>query len=460
MDSVDLDLLRYCTERENWEDVKDEITKSMTIKESWTLFGDISEYYNEFDVDKVEPRDFKTWFRIKRHPEYKRDKHELFSTIIDNVFETEMPVGDVFQESIGQIKANIRLQELTDEYQKGLLSLSEFQEKVQSINPRRDVNEARSGSDSIDIMELASHARHGGLYWRVEDLNISVGRIKIGDFIIVAKRPEVGGTSFLCSEITFMLEQLPPGGKAVIFNNEEEPHKVKSRLVSTALGTNHIDIMTNPAKWQKEYTIWLGDRELKMIHDTQTSISSIRKRLREEQPDVAGVNVLLKVKGTGKKEDHDKFQELGERFREMAQEFCPIIGIVQADPSAEGMRYIPQDRIYKSKTALQGEADVLIMLGTDEDVHDDRRFLYVAKNKIPPSDTTQTKNKHIKSEVKFDIDTGRFESVNFKKHSRSKGYVSRIDTGHGDNGEGRPEEGQPGGTLADERVPDGGVEGS
>ena len=102
---------------------------------------------------------------------------------------------------------------------------------------------------------------------------------------------------------------------------------------------------------------------------------------------------------------------------------APIFGVVQADPQADGVKYIPQTWIYKSKTALQGEADVLIMIGTDEEGNEEDRYIHVAKNKIPPSECTDVTCKHIKSHVKFDVSTGRFTSRNWKTHSMEKGYV-------------------------------------
>lgn len=462
MDVVDLDLLRWCTERENWDTVKDVVTKGMCIKESWLLFGAMSEYYSEFEsIDTIVPKEFKTWFRIKAHPEFKREQHELYNTIIDNVFTLPMPGSAPFLESIRHLRNQALIDKAHTEWKAGSITLAELHQRVTEASTSGATEESSSECEHIDINEIASHARKGGLYWRLEDLNKSLGPLSHGDFVIIAKRPEVGGTSFLCSEITFMLEQLQPGGRAVIFNNEEENHKLKGRCASTALGVNHIDLVTNPAKYAKDYSVWLGDKELRVIHDTRMTIQSVRRRLIELKPDIIGINVLLKVGGTGKKEDHDKFQELGERFRVMATEFAPVLAVVQADPSATGVRYISQDYIYKSKTALQGEADALIMIGTDEEIIDSKRYIHVAKNKIPPSDCTETKSKHIKSEVHFDIDTGRFESVNFKKHSRSKDHVyDHSDSRHGNDSEGRSEGGQPGSTLAQQRVPDGGVEDS
>ena len=89
-----------------------------------------------------------------------------------------------------------------------------------------------------------------------EDLNKSVGPIRDGDLVIVAKRPEVGGTSFLASELTFMFEQM--GDKnAIIFNNEEAPDKIYTRLISAALGIDYRTLMGNPAKYTADYNAFL-----------------------------------------------------------------------------------------------------------------------------------------------------------------------------------------------------------
>ena len=97
------------------------------------------------------------------------------------------------------------------------------------------------------------------------------------------------------------------------------------------------------------------------------TVASIRRILEQRKYNLIGINVLLKVGGTGKKEDHDKFEALGGEFRKIAQEYGPVIVVAQADPMATNMKYIPQDYIYKSKTAIQGEADALIMLGKVDD---------------------------------------------------------------------------------------------
>jgi replicative DNA helicase len=418
MDNLDLDLLRFMQVKENYDKYHKVITKGMMTKESFTLLGDYGAYFKEYPNLSQIDEGFKLWFRVTAHPAWKDDDHKYYSTISDNVSGRSTPdISGSFGDQLDRLRFDALLREQQTAFAKGTASIEDVVSTLDDSTRRSGSVDEGNGTFSLD--DLAQHQRGDeGLYWRCEDLNKAIGPIRKGDFVIIAKRPEVGGTSFLCSELAFMLEQLPNTGSAVLFNNEEAPDKVYTRMVSGAMGIDYRTMMTAPAHWQTQYDAWLDGREFKLSHDTTMNLNSIWKELESEEHDIIGINVLLKVGGTSAKEDHDKFQALGEECRRISQAYGPVIAIVQADPSAEGMRYIPQDRIYKSKTALQGEADVLIMIGMDDDGPVDSRYIHVAKNKIPPAPCCDLALKHIKGEVKFDLGTGRFESLNFKGNSR------------------------------------------
>lgn len=413
MDSIDRDLLKYCSKRDNYYELEGLIDKSLCVKESWMLLQDFGEYYKQHpDAGEIDG-DFKLWQRVQRHPDWKAERALQMGGLVDSILAAPEPTRSAFMEGIYHLRAVSFYRGITDDLGAGRITTEEAEARARSFVRARPEDTTLV---DMSLEDLANDQSTGGYYWRLEDLNRSIGPIKKGDCIIVAKRPEVGGTSFLVSELSFMLEQTD--GNAVIFNNEEEPSKVYSRMVSGALGVDYRKLMGDPARYQADYNKWLGKSKFDLVHDTSMTISSIHKHLEERDYDLIGINVLLKVGGTGQKEDHDKFQALGEECRRISQQYGPVIAIVQADPTAEGMQYIPQDRIYKSKTALQGEADALIMIGTDEEIQDDVRYIHVAKNKIPPAACTDLRCKHIRSEVGFDMGTGRFTSNNFKQHSR------------------------------------------
>lgn len=419
MDNLDLDLLRFMQVRENYDKYHKVITKGMMTKESFTLLGDYGAFFKEYPAEPYINNDFKLWFRVTAHPAWKDDDHKFYSTISDNVSGRSQPdISGPFGDQLERLRFDAVLREQQVAFSKGTTSIEDVVSRLDDSTRKRVSVDEGDGSFSLDA--LAQHQRGDeGLYWRCEDLNRAIGPIRKGDFVVIGKRPEVGGTSFLCSELSYMLEQLPSTGSAVLFNNEEAPDKVYTRMVSGAMGVDYRTMMSAAAHWQTQYDAWLDGRKYKLEHDTSMNINSIYKELENEDHSLIGINVLLKVGGTSAKEDHDKFQALGEECRRISQAYGPVIAVVQADPSAEGMRYIPQDRIYKSKTALQGEADVLIMIGKSDDGTDDgKRFLHVAKNKIPPAPCCDLSLKHLKGEVEFDLGTGRFVSTTFKGNSR------------------------------------------
>lgn len=413
MDSIDRDILKYCSKRDNYYEMKDVITKSLCVKESWMTLTDFGEYFKQHPNEQEITNDFKMWQRVQRHPDWKAEKASQMGSLVDSILSAPDPCRSAFMDSIYHLRAVGFYDTISNDLEAGRITTEDAEARARGFVRSKPEDETLT---ELTLQDLADESRSGGYFWRLEDLNRSCGPVRKGDFIIVGKRPEVGGTSFLVSEMSYMLEQTD--GNAVIFNNEEEPSKVYSRMVSAALGVDYRKLLGDPAKYQAAYNKWLGTSKFDLVHDTGMTISSIHKHLEEKEYDLIGINVLLKVGGTGQEADHDKFQALGEECRRISQQYGPVIAIVQADPTAEGMQYIPQDRIYKSKTALQGEADALIMIGTDEDIQDDVRYIHVAKNKLPPAACTNNSCKHIRSKVKFHMDTGRFETVNFDKHSR------------------------------------------
>jgi len=415
MEVIDLDLIKFLSTRENYETYHDVVTKNMCTKEAWMLVGDFGRYYKEFPEIQTIDSQFDMWFRVTGHPGWKPDEQAIYGNIVRNALTRESPVGKVFLAQLDRTRQIEDMSKWTDQLRKGTLGIDALQSKLATLTTGQSVRE-----DSIQLLSLDGIAKHQrdnqGLYWRCEDLNKSIGPIRKGDFVIVGKRPEVGGTSFLTSEMSFMMEQFD--SNAILFNNEEAPAKVYTRMVSSSLGVDYKTMMTAHAYHEQEYRKWLAGNEWDLCHDGQMTLHSIERLLKEKEYGLIGINVLLKVGGTDQKEDHDKFQALGESCRRLAADYAPIIAIVQADPSAEGMQYIPQDRIYKSKTALQGEADAMIMIGKDHDLPDDIRFISVCKNKLPPAPCTDIAQKHIKSQVSFDVGTGRFTTVNFQGHSK------------------------------------------
>ncbi len=378
----------------------------------------MTRYFEDNPQVNTIDEDFKLWFRVTGHPGWKTEEHMIYGTIIDNIFTRPTPDRQAFLSQLARTRYVNEVEQQFESLRTGRSAPIDFGTEVTRLTDQV-VSSVDPSPDVYSLDSIAKDQRNNlGLYWRLEDLNQSIGPLRKGDFVVIAKRPEVGGTSFICSEMSYMLEQMGSNGNAILFTNEEQPEKIYTRMVSTALNVDYKQMMTAHALYEQQYMKWLDGRQWELKHDTNMTLGSIHTKLKERDYGLIAINVLLKVGGTNAEADHDKFQALGEECRRIAQRYGPVLAVVQADPSAEGMRFIPQDRIYKSKTALQGEADALIMIGQDHDEPEDTRFINVAKNKIPPAPCTDVRYKHIKSEVRFDIGSGRFTSKNFNGTSR------------------------------------------
>jgi hypothetical protein len=275
------------------------------------------------------------------------------------------------------------------------------------IHSKGGFDDPLSPYDLNDVFESLS--RSGGFHWRLPELNKAIGPICKGDFILVGKRPEVGGTTFLTSEFTHMIKDVPEGGNVVIFNNEESRSKVYARVIQSALGVTVMDMAGNRAKTLSDYHSFLGTKTFDVIHDTSLTTAKIEAVLKRKPYDLIGFNVLWKVRPWGRNlEDYQSYQRVAQWGRKIADEYAPVVAIWQADASAEGVEYLDQSQLFGSKTGVQGEADVQLMIGaTPEPGRQLERYINIVKNKIPASAGTDPLWRHGKFVVDMDAEIGR-----------------------------------------------------
>jgi hypothetical protein len=240
MDSIDRDILKYCSKRDNYYELKGVIDKSLCVKESWLMLTDFGQYFKEHPNEQEITDDFKMWQRIQRHPDWKAEKASQMGSLVDTVLGTPDPNRSSFMESLYHLRACGFYHSIGDDLEMGRITTEDAEAKARGFVRAKPDDETLV---QLSLTDLATASVGGGYYWRLEDLNRSIGPIKKGDCVIIAKRPEVGGTSFLVSEMTHMLEQID--GNAIIFNNEEEPSKVYSRWEAPG----KIKTMTSSKLW-------------------------------------------------------------------------------------------------------------------------------------------------------------------------------------------------------------------
>jgi len=272
---------------------------------------------------------------------------------------------------------------------------------------------------SADLSAIADRISSSGYEWRLEVLNRSLGPLRTGNFIIVAARVEVGKTTFLASEVSYLAQQLPKDRPVVWVNNEEESSVVFFRIVQATLGQESKVIIADSKAAMEKYTTLMGGNKDKIrVTKDMNNIRDLETLFREVNPGLIVFDQLDKVDGF--KQDDREDIRLGKIYkwaRELARSYGPVIAASQLSATAVDMKdppFIGLDALRGSKTDKPGEADVVITLGKYKEPKSPEeemiRTINVPKNKLPGGGTKQMESeRHGQYLVTIDPIRARFE---------------------------------------------------
>lgn len=426
--SPDIELVRALSSRENYEAFRPFVKEYAVLPEVLPIVEDVGAWLTKHPTEPcVEWRAFLAWARVHQRPSWKPDRWAVYRAIVDNVASAPGAYSGSIVERFRELDVATRVRALADKAlaKGGTAAVSELADAVNAyataLNDRTAITPAAEPSLAEMLDGLV---RKDGLEWRVEDMNVSIGPLHKGDLVLVGARPEVGKTTFLCSEFTHMVTQLPEGKHAVIFNNEEIANKVRVRLVQSALGTTIADLLADPPSASAAYTATLAGRRIDVIHDTALTTKDIEKRLKAGDYGLIGFNILDKIigfagKGDGGDKEVERLRKLGIWARGLADKYGVVFALAQADASAEGQRILNQSQLYGTKTGLVSESDAMVMIGKDNTPGmADRRWLNVVRNKMPGGPRTKPADRHGVFEVEFRGDIARVATLAFKKAGR------------------------------------------
>lgn len=281
--------------------------------------------------------------------------------------------------------------------------ISQLEESVKK--DEQNIEEIFAETSLEDIYD--KEAATGGLFWRLKTLNKVFGPLHLGDFGFLFARPEIGKTTFLASEVTFMGDQID---QPVLFvNNEQRSSAVIPRLYAAYFGVTEGELYKERAKFSALWRDSLGAR-IRFVDNpviTRRDIDLLCKRLK---PGLIVFDQLDKVVGFDA-ERYDLLMKAKYQWaRELAKQYGPVIGVSQAGGSAEGKRYLDMNDVDSSHTAKQGEADWVLGIGKDSDEGLKRvRYLSVCKNKLPGHPDKIEEMRHAKVEVFINEQLARYE---------------------------------------------------
>lgn len=416
----DLDLLWAFGKRTTWEKYAAVVKEHNLTKEALQIFKDISAWYDEDSTRIIIDWDaFSTWFKHVKHPTFKPEVSELYEKIFSNL--TKIVTSPIEEDLIKSFITRDYLTRIADISLRGaegtkVVTIEDISTIIEEHNTTVGIATEESYIVEEDIHGLLSHVVSGGGYdWRLNELNLGLGPLRKGDFIVITARPDAGKTTLLASESTYMAVQLPKEKHVLWFNNEEEGMKVKFRIIQAAIGWTTTQIESNPNKAYELYEAKVGALNKILVYDRSSfTVRDVKKTLDKYDAGLIIFDQLRKVHGYEKEGGNEvgRLQLVFQQAREWAKEYAPVITVHQADGTAEGQRYIELNQLHMSKTDIVGEADAVVSLGrTHEPGFEHSRFLYIPKNKLAGGPKSDNKFRNGKFEIEILPEIARFKGA-------------------------------------------------
>jgi replicative DNA helicase len=416
--SYDIDLLHVVSDKTTYNRFKDHVKKYNVSSITLDIFNVLGEYWDNYPMrTTVDYSEFRTFFFIVRGKKIKdASAYEMaFENLNDSVSKPVKPIVKDILSKLIETDYATRIYDVCVKIGTGAGG------ELTSIEPlmleyKKEIGASVDKSDvfvSPSLTYLSEVVATGGLNWRLQELNVALGPLRKGDFIIIAARPETGKTTFTASEASYMMSQLQPDEHVVWINNEEASNKVMMRVIQAYHGVTTGALMADADKYEKEFTSNGGDRFLVLDDDSGIkNVNKISTLFAEFKPGLIIFDQLDKVHGFSHESRDDlRIGKLYEWARDIAKEYCPVIAISQVDGTGEGEKWIQMNQLRGSKTDKIGEADAIITIGkSNEPAMDLQRFIHVPKNKLFGGKDTLEAHRHGCFEVEIEPAKARYKS--------------------------------------------------
>jgi replicative DNA helicase len=409
--SYDIDLLKVCSSRKHYGRFKDHVKKYTVSTVTMDLFTGMEQYYAAYpDRETVDWKEFYTYFFVVLSKKVKDP------AAYDMAMKAVAASGGAILDDV--LRKLIELDYATQAYgvclgvQSGKGKFEDIEPMLQSY--RKEIGAAIKKEDlfvSPDLSYLKEVVGSGGLEWRLPEMNVSLGPLRKGDFIIIAARPESGKTTFVASEATHMLGQLADDECVIWINNEEASNKVMMRCIQSYHGVTSKELMEHADDFSNLWQANGGKRFLVLDDDSGVkSTNRIATLFQQFKPGLIIFDQLDKVHGfSNESRDDLRIGKLYEWARDIAKQYCPVIAVSQVDGSGEGEKWLHMNQLRGSKTDKIGEADAIITIGKSNDPSEGlKRFIHVPKNKLFGGKHTQEAHRHGAFEVLIEPTIARY----------------------------------------------------
>jgi hypothetical protein len=209
-----------------------------------------------------------------------------------------------------------------------------------------------------------------------------------------------------------MLTQLKEdSGPVVWFNNEQVGNEVMLRMYQAYFGVTLESLLGNPKRFKKEFADGVQGK-FKLVDNANIDKASVEKICKQLKPSLVIFDQIDKVKGFAADREDLRLGAIYVWARELAKQYCPVIGVCQADGSAENVKWLTMEHVSNAKTSKQAEADWILGIGK---IHaegaDYSRYLNISKNKLLGDEDSMADLRHGRFETYIEPTIARYVDV-------------------------------------------------
>lgn len=311
---------------------------------------------------------------------------------------------------INKRQASLKLSEHLYLVSQGKATMEEGQKYLDILqeNTPQNNNDLQPLDTNLELL-LQDVYQRPGLRWRLNCLNRSLGSLRAGDFGFIFARPETGKTTFLASEVSNFLTQTD--GNICWFNNEEQGQKVVLRVYQAFFGCTLEQLIANVRKYKAEFERATQGR-FRFYDSATLSRSQIERIIGSDSPRLVVYDQIDKVKGFSADREDLRLGSIYQWARELAKNSHSVIGVCQADGSAENVKYLNMDNVANAKTSKQAEGDWILGIGKIHDLGSESvRYLNICKNKLMGDEDSNGALRHGKFECLIEPNIARYRDV-------------------------------------------------
>lgn len=221
---IDLSLLRVLRERGDFDTYYGHIPLNAVEKRTAVLAQDIAKYYKAFPEHKsIDFIAFRDLFFQQWHRGMDPDSTAYFDKVLSRMdAPCDAAVKSVLMNSLLELKFATDVGNILQSYQGGeeIPVIKTIQAMTEKVVDKMVKKEQASYEDPDFATLMQDDMDDSGLPWRNPAISQSIRKLRDGDFIIAAGRPDKGKTSFIADTATHMAADTADDRPVLWLSNE------------------------------------------------------------------------------------------------------------------------------------------------------------------------------------------------------------------------------------------------